>query len=70
MGYGRNIHTIDALNKAGFEVVRAWDVAEGKVRVETEDENRPTVYTIESSELVRGGGGCRCMTMPVCREDL
>lgn len=70
MGYGRNIHTIEALNKAGFEVVQAWDVVEGKAKVETENEARPVVYTIESSELVRGGGGCRCMTMPVCREDL
>ena len=70
MGYGRNLHTIEALSKAGFEVVEAWDVVDGKRKVETEDENRLMVYTLESSELVRGGGGCRCMTMPVCREDL
>lgn len=70
MGYGRNSYTIEALSNAGFEVVDAWDVVSGKVAVDTENENRPTVYTIESSELVRGGGGCRCMTMPVCREDL
>jgi arginine deiminase len=24
--------------------------------------------TIEGSELARGGGGCRCMTLPVNRE--
>ncbi|MCM1042244.1 MAG: arginine deiminase family protein [Bacteroides sp.] len=70
MGYGRNNYTIEALSNAGFEVVDAWDVVSGKAKVKTEDESRPTVYTIESSELVRGGGGCRCMTMPVCREDL
>lgn len=70
MGYGRNRHTIEALSKAGFEVVQAWDVVNGKVEVKTENEDKPVVYTLESSELVRGGGGCRCMTMPVCREDL
>ena len=70
MGYGRNLHTIEALSNAGFEVVEAWDVVEGKAKVETGNEDKPVVYTLESSELVRGGGGCRCMTMPLCREDL
>ena len=27
-----------------------------------------SVVTIDSSELSRGGGGCRCMTMPVRRK--
>lgn len=70
MGYGRNLRTIEALSKAGFDVVPAWDVVDGKAKVETENESRQVVYTLESSELVRGGGGCRCMTMPLCREDL
>ena len=26
------------------------------------------VVTIDGSELARGGGGCRCMTMPIGRE--
>ena len=70
MGYGRNLRTIEALSKAGFDVVPAGDVVDGKAKVETENESRQVVYTLESSELVRGGGGCRCMTMPLCREDL
>ncbi len=70
MGYGRNEYTIEALSKAGFEVVEAWDVVDGKAKVDAGDESRQVVYTLESSELVRGGGGCRCMTMPVCREDV
>ena len=70
MGYGRNTHTIEALSKAGFEVVPAWDVVNGKAKVQVENEDKPVVYTLESAELVRGGGGCRCMTMPVSREDL
>jgi arginine deiminase len=28
------------------------------------------VITIDGSELARGGGGCRCMTMPIKRKDL
>jgi arginine deiminase len=28
------------------------------------------VLTFEGGELVRGGGGARCMTMPVVREDI
>lgn len=70
MGYGRNLHTIEALSNAGFEVVKAWDVVDGKRKVEVENEAKPIVYTIDSAELVRGGGGCRCMTMPVSRDDI
>jgi len=28
------------------------------------------VITIEGNELSRGGGGARCMTMPVARQDI
>jgi arginine deiminase len=65
IGYGRNTHTIEALDKAGFAVVSADDVISGKVDLESQ--NR-CVVTIKGSELARGGGGCRCMTMPVGRD--
>ena len=38
--------------------------------VELDEENDRAVIAFEGSELVRGGGGGRCMTLPVCREDI
>lgn len=64
IGYGRNVHTIEELDKHGFEVVPADDVIAG--RKSLADMGR-TVVTIDGEELARGGGGCRCMTMPVRR---
>ncbi len=67
IGYARNVHTIKALEKNGFEVIRAKDVL--KERVDLNDYSR-YVVTVEGSELPRGGGGARCMTMPVSRTAL
>lgn len=65
LGYARNTHTIDALNNAGFEVLRAEDVCEDKVNMR--DYER-FVVTFDAAELPRGGGGARCMTMPIKRK--
>ncbi|MDE7149574.1 MAG: arginine deiminase [Bacteroidales bacterium] len=70
LGYGRNSHTIDALAAAGFEVKPVQACLDGRVPFDVDDEAHRVVYTIESAELVRGGGGCRCMTMPVDRDAL
>ena len=65
LGYARNYNTIEALNRNGFEVLKAADVASGKVSV---DDYKRCVVAFEGNELSRGGGGARCMTMPLVRQ--
>jgi arginine deiminase len=67
IGYERNIYTIEEMNKNGFEILKANDVIKGKV-----DPNnyKKYVVTLEGSELPRGGGGARCMTMPIRRKPI
>ena len=67
IGYERNSHTIEALNDVGFEVLKANDVIEKKVSI---NDYEKCVVLIAGSELARGGGGARCMTMPICRSEL
>ena len=65
IGYGRNRATFDALSHHGFEVVTAEDVIAG--RVDPIDHARCAI-AMSGAETSRGGGGCRCMTLPVIRE--
>lgn len=64
LSYARNINTLEELNKKGFEIVPAEDVINGKIDLERVGK---CVVTLDGSELPRGGGGPRCMTMPLRR---
>ena len=63
--YARNEATLQQLQEAGFRILPSTEFLANGVRPEAR-----TAITIEGSELVRGGGGARCMTLPVARAAL
>ncbi len=65
--YARNVHTLEELDRKGFNVVSADDVVSGK---ESIDGTGLYAVTVAGSELPRGGGGARCMTMPLSRREI
>jgi len=65
IGYNRNVHTLEDLSGAGYEIIRARDVLEDKIDLTAYGRY---VVTVDGSELSRGGGGIRCMTMPFRRK--
>ncbi|MEJ2055221.1 MAG: arginine deiminase family protein, partial [Calditrichaceae bacterium] len=65
IGYGMNHHTYDQLSNAGIPRVEAEEVLSGKIDLAG---LKKYAVAISGNELSRGGGGCRCMTMPVLRE--
>ena len=67
IGYARNTNTLEEMNKNGFNIIPANDVISGKVNLNSYNKY---VVTLDGSELARGGGGARCMTMPVNRKSV
>jgi len=66
LAYDRNEHTLEALRgEGGFRVIRGADFLAGEVDPGADER---FVIGFEGSELVRGGGGPRCMTMPILRD--
>jgi arginine deiminase len=66
LSYQRNEATLHELQRMGFRVISGTSFLTGEERLA--DGSR-AVITFEGGELVRAGGGPRCMTMPVLRDD-
>ncbi len=68
LGYSRNEHTCRQLEEeAGYRIVDAIDFLTGEEEIDDEED---AVIVFDGAELVRGGGGARCMTLPIRREDV
>ncbi len=65
IGYEHNKATLEALDKAGFEIIKASEIITDKKTIQT---GKLVAVSMQGAELSRGGGGCRCMTMPIHRD--
>jgi len=67
IGYERNAYTMEEMSNNGFEILKANDIIKGKIDIKN---YKKYVIALEGSELPRGGGGARCMTMPIKRKPI
>jgi arginine deiminase len=65
ISYARNVETLAELERTGFRVVAANEFLKSDQPV-----SGRMAITIAGGELVRGGGGPRCMTLPTRRKDV
>jgi arginine deiminase len=66
LSYSRNDATLREMEKTGFSIVPAGEFLDGTTTI---DASARAVITFDGAELVRGGGGPRCMTCPISRDD-
>ena len=64
IGYSRNYHTIKELKKHGYKIMESNDFISNF----NNNINEKIFITFDSSELCRGRGGPRCLTLPIYRE--
>ena len=67
--YDRNLGTAEALDGAGFRVVRAEDLLLGRDAVDLTRDAR-TCILLSSHEISRARGGPHCLSHPLVRGDV
>ena len=65
--YSCNRYTAEALSDAGFDIIDSERFIAGRDVV---DDHGRLAVTFDGIELARGGGGARCMTLPVERDPI